>query len=556
MCNHLKMNEETTIEKLKEMGWSNRRIARETGHHRKTIARIVAESSKCTTNPTAGVVHFEGGTRPPGNPAPESAPAAENAPPTRPPGPASKAEPHRTYIEEQVELGVDAQNIFIRLVNWHGFAGSYSSVKRFVRHLRPEEPKPVGRMVCARGEEAQIDFGRGAPVIDPATGDRRLPWVFTMTLGYSRCGYVEAVWDQKVETFIRCHQNAFRFFGGVPLLIRLDNLKAGIIECEWNDFFANPLFQAFAKHSRFAVMPHRPAQPQHKGKVESDVGYVQGALAGLTFTSLEAENEYLEWWTRKVAHNRIHGSTKRQVWQMFVTEEQPKLQALPAEPFEHFREATRTVHRDGFIQLEQNYYAVPPELLGRKVVVRWTGTLVRIYHDGRQVRVHQQSSARGLHIRSTDDHGPPTLTQTGYQHYLERQGAALGGQVGAWVAFMFQSRGLQACRVVQGVLGLRKKHPPAVLDAACGQALAHYAGRYRTIKALCEHQGRPAERPAYTADHEFLRPSADYQRKLFPEDDHDAERTGAAAEAVAITGDAGDGGGAQPGGAGREADLS
>lgn len=551
--NRLKMHNQKNIKQLLRLKWSVRRIARETGHHRDTIKNMAGEQSKCTTNPPTGVVHFEKGTRPPGNSGAESAPgvvsALESVPGTRPPGPVSLAAPFREYIEEQLAAGVDAQNIHLRLIRNHGFTGGYDSVKRFVRRLRKRVPKLVGRMVCSPGEEGQVDYGRGAPVINPATGARKRPWLFRMTLGHSRHSYEEVVWQQTTESFIQCHVNAFREFGGVVKLIRCDNLKAGVISCSWHDYETNPLYQQFADHYGFAILPHRPGCPEHKGKTESGIGYTQRALEGLVFTSLQEQNEELRRWNRQVARQRIHGSTKRQVWQMFVSEEQPALQPLPAAEFELFRSAIRKVHRDGYIQVEQSYYAAPPALVGEEVEARWTAMMVRIYHRGALVRTHVRSSRRGGYVR--DESAAPTLTQTEYREYLERRATALGPRVGAWVTTLFRNRGLEACRPVQGVLGLRKKHPPEVLDAACGTALTRGAISFKAIQRLCAGLRSSPALPTYTSDHEFLRPSADYQRELFPEGDDDEHGVGTAVEAAAVAGDAGLPGGAQPGGDGR-----
>lgn len=276
MSNRLKMNEQHSIYKMKEMGWSNRRIARESGHHRKTVALLLAQGAKCTTNPPAGspgVVHFAGESCPPG---------IHRAKP-RFRGPKSLSEAYDVYIREQLELGVDAYNIYLRMHHEKNFTGAYSGVKRYVAKIKRQHPELVGRIVCSPGEEGQVDYGLGAPITDPITGKRRRPWLFKMVLGYSRHSYHEAVWHQTAEAFIRCHENAFRYFAGVVRLIRLDNLKAGILKGGWHDIETNPLYQAFANHYGFAIIPHRPRQPWIKGKVESGINHSQGGRAGKEF---------------------------------------------------------------------------------------------------------------------------------------------------------------------------------------------------------------------------------------------------------------------------------
>ena len=119
-------------------------------------------------------------------------------------------------------------------------------MKRFVRTIAPTR-RAVGVFHCAPGAEGQVDFFRGAPTLDAGTGEWRRPWVFRMTLGHSRHGYEEAVWDQKLETFLRLHERAFRDLGGVPLVIRHDNLKAAVVRACFFDPDSHDVYLAFAR---------------------------------------------------------------------------------------------------------------------------------------------------------------------------------------------------------------------------------------------------------------------------------------------------------------------
>ena len=231
MANHLEVQTQNAIGALKKQGWSQRRIARELGINRETVARYwqAPDSSKpaiSTPGDLAGEVGV--GSKPahstPGPLGAESPPffslpdAAWIEPvPTVASlglgGRQSLCEPFAQPIQVQVEAGLTAQRIYQDLVVEHAFAGSYQSVKRFVRRLTKTLPKPVCRIEVQPGEEAQVDFGAGAPLVDEQ-GHRRRTWIFRIVLSYSRKGYCEAVLRQDTETFIRALENAFRHFGG------------------------------------------------------------------------------------------------------------------------------------------------------------------------------------------------------------------------------------------------------------------------------------------------------------------------------------------------------
>jgi transposase len=175
----------------------------------------------------------------------------------------SQCEPLAEVIMAKVEVGLSAQRIYQDLVEESGFTDSYQSVKRFVRKLRSIQPERVWRLECQPGEELQLDFGLGAPIED-AQGKTRRSWVMRLVLSYSRKGYSEAVSRQDTETFLRCLENGLRSFGGVPLLLNLDNFKAAVLKADWFDPEINPKLADFCRHYGMHVVPCRPRTPQHK----------------------------------------------------------------------------------------------------------------------------------------------------------------------------------------------------------------------------------------------------------------------------------------------------
>ncbi|MBK6942259.1 MAG: IS21 family transposase [Planctomycetes bacterium] len=171
-------------------------------------------------------------------------------------------------------------------------------------------------------------------------------------LSHSRKAYSEVMWCQDTESLIRGIENAFHHFGGVPKTLVPDNLKAAVLGHDWCDPTITPKFEAFARHYGVAVLPTKPRTPRHKGKVERCVAFAQdNALKGRQFASLAAQNELLRDWETKVADQRIHGTTRKQVHALFEADERHALLPLPAERFPLFHETQRTgasrrSHRD------------------------------------------------------------------------------------------------------------------------------------------------------------------------------------------------------------------
>ena len=186
--NQLKMDIQHTISTLSRGGWSQRRIARELGIDRETVARYRRlarheEALKPAISPTGSK-----------------------------PGRVSHCEPFESVIQVGLDAGLSAQRIYQDLVSEQQFTGSYDSVKRFVRQLGQANPLPFRRLETEPGQEAQVDFGQGAWVVQD--GRRRRPHVMRLVLSHSRKGYTEAFWQQTTENFMRGIENAFRHSGG------------------------------------------------------------------------------------------------------------------------------------------------------------------------------------------------------------------------------------------------------------------------------------------------------------------------------------------------------
>lgn len=494
MSRRLDVAMQTTILALVRQGWSFRRIHRELGVDREAISRCVREAASKPANLPTGS----------GEPPPITGQ-------TRPPGPPSIVEPYREIVAAKLKQGLDARRIFQDLVLESGYGGGYDAVKRFVRRLRRSEPTVFARIEVPPGEEAQVDFGRAAPTLDPKTGRYHRPHFFKMTLSCSRHSYEEVVWKQDSQSFLRCHENAFRFFGGVPRIVRLDNLKAGVTRACLYDPDMNKLYAAFARHYGFVPLPIKPYTPRHDGKVERGVGYTKNALKARTFDSLEAHNEFLRTWNRSVARLRIHGTTKQQVWARFVELERPALQPLPSEPFPFFQVSRRKVHPDGHIELARAYYSVPHHLVGQEVEVRWDDRLVRIVAHDQVVAVHRKTDQAGS-FQTRRDHLPrhKSMTQEQYQQNLLERARRLGPATLAFALGAVEQRGPLAFRVIQGVLSMCRRHPQEQVEWACAQALTHRSFRYGVVRELLRRQTGSDTVPDLIQDHELIRSLEEY----------------------------------------------
>lgn len=502
MANMTKMDVINSIQVLYNKEWSQRRIARELGVNRRTVARYVQEldsESETAPNPTAG----NGG---------EDAPKRTKPDPRLSVGPPSLCEPYRKRIEGALEKGLSAKRIHQDLYREVDFEGSYESVKRYVGRLRAKEPKRFERVEVPPGSEAQVDFGSGYWITKP-DGKSRKAHFLRVVLSHTRKGYTEMVFRQDTETFLRCLENAFRYFGGVPETLVIDNLKAAIPKADWYDPDVHPKLRDFAEYYGVAILPTKPYHPHHKGKVERGVCYVKdNALKGLRFATLAEGNAHLLDWEEHVADKRIHGTTRKQVGTHFQKVELPQLQALPDMPFPAYSEGERMVHRDGYVEVKRSYYQAPPEYVGRKMWVRWDSRTVRLFnHRMEELRVHGRVE-EGRFATTPGDRNPYESKRS-CAHLIKRI-EKLGPFCAQWAKEQVHRRGAEAYRTLLGILDLARKHETGEIDHACEQALGYGANRLKDLKQLIEYPRDPQQELEFLSEHPLIRDLDAYQTHL------------------------------------------
>jgi transposase len=412
-----------------------------------------------------------------------------------PPQNTSSVEPYREVVVKLHKKSVEIAAIYERLKE-RDYTGSYSSVYRFVRNLEPHTPDVTVRVETRPGEEGQGDFGYAGRMIDPETGELRKTWVFLMTLSWSRHQYVEFVFDQKVETWLRLHRNAFAFFGGVPERIVIDNLKAGIVRACWDEPQAQQSYRECAEHYGFLITPCRPRKPEHKGKVEQGgVHYVKrNFLAGREPTTITQANRDVLRWTQTVAGQRVHGTTKEKPLERFEIE-RAALQPLPDTPYDLAVWKQVKLHRDCHLVFDHAYYSAPFRLVGQRLWVRGGTQEVQIYTgDYQLVATHTRAQRPGQRLSSLD-HLPPhkvpglILSRDG----CRQQASQIGPATREVVEGLLNHRPEDRLRTAGRLLRLHERFGPERLEAACARALRFNDPAYMTVKRILE-QGLDAEK--------------------------------------------------------------
>jgi transposase len=297
------------------------------------------------------------------------------------------------------------QGLYEWLQSEHSYQGSYKSVLRFVRAKYPKPRlRPYRRVETPPGAQAQVDWGEFAD-LEIGAGPQKL-YAFVMVLSHSRKAVL--VWSERMDqlSWHHAHNEALRRLGGIPAVLRIDNLKTGVSQGAgpWGEI--NEAYRGYARAVGFHVDACLPRCPEHKGKVESKVGFVKkglqlrGSCNGLSDLQKQTDEQLLASDGR-----RLCPVTGLSVQQSFAAE-QPLLRPLPMLPEPFDLAVTRTVQRDCTVNFEGRVYSVPFVLCGLQVEVRGCARVVQVWHRGQVMAEHRRKTQERLLIEPGHYDGP------------------------------------------------------------------------------------------------------------------------------------------------------
>lgn len=393
--------------------------------------------------------------------------------------------------KELGRTGVDKWNLWTEYTQQHPEGYTYSHFCREFRRWQQKQDVSA-HFEHKAGDKAFVDFtGKHLFIVDKQTGEIKKVEVFVAILGYSNYIYAEVTASQKKEDFIGAVENALHYFGGVPQAIITDNLTSAVTKsCKYEPQL-NETFESFALHYGTTILPTRAYKPKDKPLVEGAVRIVYrrifAPLRNTTFYSLEELNaairKLLEVLNainfQKKAHNRKT---------LFEEVEKKELTPLPQWKYELKNYRWLTVQKISHVYLyeDKHYYSVPFRYIGDKVKIAYASTQVEIYLNHERIAVHRRDRRPGYttvreHMPSANnfvadwnperfkswatDIGEPT------RHIIDK-------------ILEIKTHPEQAYKSCVGVLGFAKKVGKERLNNACRRALSYESYGYPIIKKI------------------------------------------------------------------------
>ncbi|MDP2963740.1 MAG: IS21 family transposase [Sulfurimicrobium sp.] len=278
-----------------------------------------------------------------------------------------------------------------------GYRGAYDSVQRFVKQWKAGQAGPTIKqafvpLAFAPGEVGQFDWSHEHVEID---GVMQTIKVAHFRLAYSRQMFVVAYPRETQEMVLDAHNRAFAFFGGVPLRMVYDNLKAVVDAIlVGKERLFNRRFMTLANHYLFEPVACTPASGWEKGQIENQVGNVREWLfTPLTrFESFAALNDWLATRCRELAARKHPAEPSRTIAECF-TQEGPSLRAITS-TFDGYVEQMLRVSSTCLVRVDRNRYSVPASFAGKAVSVRLYADRVRIVAEGKVIAEHGRRFGR------------------------------------------------------------------------------------------------------------------------------------------------------------------
>lgn len=428
----------------------------------------------------------------------------------RPAAAVERPEPDPAYLDIELRRkGVTLALLHVEYLEQHPDGYRYTQFCERYKDWKKRQ-NPTMRQLHRAGEKLFVDYSGGKPhIVDRDTGEVHDVELFVAVLGASSCAFAEATLTQGSRDWIRSHEHAFEYFGGVTEAVVLDQLKSGVTQpCRYEPGVQRT-YEEMLCHYGTAPLPARQRKPRDKAKVEAGVQVVQrwvlARLRNQIFFSLGELNarirQLLEELNGKVM--RRYGVSRRELFERI---DHPALRPLPDQRFEYGEWYFKRLGIDYHFEVGGHYYSAPYALKDEpRLEIRVSATIVEIFVRGKRIDSHPRSHAKGRHTTKTEHMPSAHRAHAEWSPTrLVRWAAKVGPETATLAALILRDRPHpeQGYRSCLGLMRLAKAYGNERLEAASARALAVGARSYKHVAAILKNgldRLPPANAPRHQA---------------------------------------------------------
>ena len=408
----------------------------------------------------------------------------------------SMVDPYVPFILETLEKypKLSAARLYV-MAQERGYPGGPSVFRQRIAELRPKPPAEAYlRLKTLPGEQAQVDWGHFGHL---QIGKAKRPLMgFVMVLSYSRNIFLRFYLNQRMESFIRGHVDAFQSWQGVPKVLLYDNLKSAVLERQGDAIRFNPLLLALSAHYRFEPKPVAIARGNEKGRVERAIRYIRGNfMAGREWQDLDDLNQQAHIWCTDHSTKRpCPDNSDMTVAEAFL-KEQSTLIALPNTPFAAEERMTVSIGKTPYARFDGNDYSVPHTHVRQIVTVLASESRVRVLDDEQVLAEHPRSYDQKRQIEDPQHieallKSKQRAKQSRGQHRLVHA-APSGGEFLERMA----AHGYPLNHTVNQLLNLLDDYGAQAIEYALSQTLKQEAVHINAVRQVLEVQREQWNQP-------------------------------------------------------------
>lgn len=353
-----------------------------------------------------------------------------------------------------------------------------------------EENYETAHFDAVIAQKMEVDFaGQTFTMVDPVTGEIMTIVVFVAILPYSQYIYAEGMLSTKEPQWIDVNNHALDYFGGVPALVVCDNCKqAVIVNQDWIEPELNKDYADWADHYGTVILPAKVRKPKFKSSVENAVGILEKGLfhklEERQYFSLEQFNQDL--WKELETLNKEPFKKKEHNRYYYWEEEKLELMPLPSTHYEYMERRTATVSSDFHVRFDNAYYSVDKAHLHKKVSIKASATVVRIYSLSGEFLCEWPRATRKGQWSTNPEHLPDNykgFTQWNGPYFIQKA-QLIGKNTETVIRTILKSRTyeVQTYRMCIGILNFTKKYSNRALEECCKQAIELNKQKYTFIK--------------------------------------------------------------------------
>lgn len=303
----------------------------------------------------------------------------------------------KTHLEQYPNIRATT---LVRILKDRGYKGSINTLRRAMVPIRKQNKRSYTPMNVFSGQQAQVDWAHfGSLKINK--GERKL-YLFVMVLSWSRALYARFTFDQKTDSFLRLHEQAFSFFKGIPKEILYDNLKSVVLERFKDKIKFNPQLVEFSGFYGYEPKACKPYSGNQKGRVERAIRYIREDFAVVTaFNDLTTLNNKLSVWLTEVANIKNWPDNSDFKVSEQLEKEREFLRPMTDKKITPRYTGIIRSNKCGMVRFDLNDYSIPWQYVREQITVEADDFKVKFYYQDKWICEHERSWDRNTRMINT-----------------------------------------------------------------------------------------------------------------------------------------------------------